>query len=167
MSVPADTICVHLRYSDWASRRLVEAASTLTEEELTRDFKHSGKSVLGTLAHTFAADRVWLGRIQGNPPACFLDPEKDLKLCVLQEEWPALAGRWAEWGRGLTDDSARELLSYKDMKGNAHQTPVWQVALHVVNHGTHHRGQVSAMLRAMGYTPPPTDLIYFYREFHS
>jgi len=32
-----------------------------------------------------------------------------------------------------------------------------------VNHATHHRGQVSGFLRAMGHAPPPLDLIAFYR----
>jgi len=35
--------------------------------------------------------------------------------------------------------------------------------LHVVNHGTHHRGQAAGFLRAMGYVPPPLDLIAYYR----
>jgi len=43
------------------------------------------------------------------------------------------------------------------------RTPLWQILLHVVNHATHHRGQVSGFLRAMGHTPPPLDLIAFYR----
>jgi uncharacterized damage-inducible protein DinB len=34
----------------------------------------------------------------------------------------------------------------------------------VVNHGTHHRGQVSGFLRVMGHTPPPLDLVFYYRE---
>ena len=118
--------------------------------------------MLGTLAHVFAADRVWLGRIQGSPPARFLDPEVDLKLAVLQNDWPALLERWQAWGNNLQDASA--VVAYKDMKGNAHTTPLWQIVLHVVNHATHHRGMVAAMIRAMGHTPPPLDLILFYRE---
>jgi uncharacterized damage-inducible protein DinB len=53
----------HLAYSAWASQRLVLAASELTEAELLRDFQTSDHSVLGTLVHTFAADRVWLARM--------------------------------------------------------------------------------------------------------
>ena len=141
---------------------MLEAASKLTQEELSRDFKTSDKTVASTLAHAFAADRVWLGRIQGNPPASFID-DKDRRLDVLQKEWPALQQRWNHWAAPLTDQDVLAKISYKDLKGNPYQTPLWQILLHVVNHATHHRGQVSGFLRTMGHTPPPLDLIAFYR----
>jgi uncharacterized damage-inducible protein DinB len=50
------------------------------------------------------------------------------------------------------------------MKGRPWKQPLWQLVLHVVNHGTHHRGQVSGFLRSLGHTPPILDPIYFYRE---
>jgi uncharacterized damage-inducible protein DinB len=162
MTVPADVLRTHLRYTTWASARMVEAASALTVDELTRDHKSADKSVLGTLAHVYAADRAWLGRIQGAPPARFIDPDVDLRLTVLQHEWPALLARWQAWGDALQDASVA--VTYKDLQGNPHTTPLWQIVLHVVNHATHHRGQAAAMIRAMGHTPPPLDLIRYYRE---
>ncbi|WP_407646218.1 DinB family protein [Glaciimonas soli] len=33
----------------------------------------------------------------------------------------------------------------------------------IFNHGTHHRGQLSAALTSMGYDCPEIDLIYFVR----
>ena len=69
-----------------------------------------------------------------------------------------------EWASGLSEDSIGSKISYKDLKGNPYETPLWQIVLHVVNHGTHHRGQVSGFLRALGHTPPPVDLIAYYRE---
>ena len=141
---------------------MLDAASKLSEEELRRDFKTADKTVAGTLAHAFAADRVWLGRIQGDPPATFID-DKDRQFATLETEWPALQQRWKQWAAPLSDQDVLEKISYKDLKGNPYQTPLWQILLHVVNHATHHRGQASGFLRAMGYTPPPLDLIAFYR----
>jgi uncharacterized damage-inducible protein DinB len=164
MPVTADALRLHLDYSAWASRKLVGSASALSPEELTRDFSTANGHVLGTLVHVYAADRVWLGRIQGNPPARFLDPQQDMHLSVLQNDWPALHQRWNEWARNLDNESVRTTASYRDLKGNFYETPLWQILLHVVNHATHHRGQVSGFLRAMGHPPPPTDLIYYYRE---
>lgn len=163
MTIPVKLLETHLDYTAWASARLVNAARELSPEELTRDFHTADHSVLGTLAHVFAADRVWLGRIQGNPPARFLDPEKDLRMETLENEWPALHGRWKEFIGKQTDESILGKISYKDLKGNPYETPLWQIVLQVVNHGSHHRGQVSGFLRSMGHTPPPVDLIAYYR----
>ncbi len=163
MFVTAELIRIHFDYTAWASARLVAAAAQLSSEELTRDFGTADKSVLGTLVHIFAADRVWLARVQGTQLAAFVSPA-DHDLGVLQREWPALYDRWKKWAASLTDDSLNEEHSYKDMRGNPHHTPLWQIGLHVVNHDTHHRGQVSGFLRAMGKTPPPLDLVFYYRE---
>jgi uncharacterized damage-inducible protein DinB len=162
MPASADTLRLHLDYSAWASNRMLQAASKLDDAELSRDFETADKTVASTLAHAFAADRVWLGRIQGNPPASFID-DHDRRLDVLKIEWPALQQRWKQWAAPLTDQDVLAKISYKDLKGNAYQTPLWQILLHVVNHATHHRGQVSGFLRSMGHTPPPLDLIAFYR----
>ena len=73
------------------------------------------------------------------------------------------ASGWREWAKPLTDESVAASVSFTDLKGNPHTQPLWQIILHVVNHGTHHRGQVSGFLRTLGHTPPPLDLIAFYR----
>ena len=163
MPVPAGVLRTHLDYTAWASQRLLDAAAALTEEELNRDFGTSEHSVLGTLAHTFGADRIWLWRLAGgeNPGGL---TAADRSLAVLQTDWPAVYERWRLWAAELTDEAAAAPLDYRDMKGNPWRQPVWQLILHVVNHGTHHRGQVSGFLRAMGKVPPPLDLIAYYRQ---
>lgn len=163
MPPTAQTLQTHLRYTTWATNRLLEAASNLSSEERERDFGTADKSVLGTLVHLFAADRVWLARIHGGPPDHFSLP-RGYDLARLSSEWAELFGRWEGWGAALTDDSAEARISYSDSKGIPWVSPVWQIVLHVVNHGTHHRGQVSGFLRAMGRTPPVLDLIAFYRQ---
>lgn len=164
MQISAEVLRSHIDYTAWASQRLVEAAGLLNEEELTRDFSTADKSVLGTLVHTYAADRIWMGRIDGNIPARFLDIEKDMHMHVLRDDWPLLYGRWKAWASNLSDDAAHDVLAFKNLKGDTFESPLWQVVLHVVNHGTHHRGQVAGFLRSMGHTPPPLDLIAYYRR---
>ncbi len=161
MPFPVDTLRLQLDYSAWASQRLLDASAQLSADELTRDFQTADKTVLDTLVHVFAADRIWLARVQGQQRS-FRDPE-DRDLTVLQTEWPALHERWKLWLRDFHDDDAMRVISYQDLKGRAYAQPVWQILLHVVNHGTHHRGQVSGFLRSMGHTPPPLDLMAYYR----
>jgi uncharacterized damage-inducible protein DinB len=167
MLISPEVLRTHIDYTAWASARLVDAAGQLTPDELTRDFGSADKSVLGTLVHVFAADRIWMARIAGDPPAKFIEPERDMHLAVLQNVWPPLLKTWQEWVSALTTDSAAGIVSWKDLKGNSFEMPAWQIVLHVVNHGTHHRGQGSGFLRAMGKTPPPLDLARYYRDLKS
>ncbi len=162
MPVSIDTLRLQLDYSAWASQRLLDAAAKLSQDELTRDFKTADKSVLDTLVHVFAADRIWLSRVQNEPRASFIDPS-DRDLTLLQTEWPALHQRWKLWLRDFTDADVKRVISYNDLKGRPYSQPLWQIVLHLVNHGTHHRGQVSGFLRTMDQTPPPLDLIAYYR----
>jgi len=166
MMVSAEVLRSHIGYTAWASAQVVEAAGRLTHAELTRDFGTADKSVLGTLVHVFGADRLWLARLKGEPANAFLT-DADYRLTVLQNDWPALYRQWSGWAAGLTDEAARAEISYTDMRGNPWRQQLGRLVLHVVNHGTHHRGQVSGFLRAMGHAPPKLDLVLYYREMET
>jgi uncharacterized damage-inducible protein DinB len=147
----AEEARLHFGYSNWASRRLRDAALGLSKEEQLKDLGVSHKSLHETLQHIFLADRIWFSRT--------VDPG------VLELDDPlAVAKRWEDWAERLSDQDLLRVVDYKDMKENDHRTPVWQIVLHVVNHGTLHRGQAMSLLRQLGAAPPPTDLIYYYRE---
>ena len=159
MHASPETLRTHLRYTEWATNRLLEAAAKLSREDLERDFGTADRSVIGTLTHVFGAERIWLARIEGAPP----EVPSGYDLARLASEWRELDGRWHAWASRLTPESAEATVSYRDLKGNPWVSPVWQIVLHVVNHGTHHRGQVAGFLRSMGHVPPPLDLIAYYR----
>lgn len=162
MKVSAEVLRTHLDYSAWATHRLLDAAERLSDSELRRDFGSADKSLIGTLVHVFGADRIWLSRVRGIAPEGMPAPEfHDPK--VLRPAWQAVDDGWREWARPLGDADLLREVSYRDLKGNPWQTPLWQIVLHVVNHATHHRGQAAGFLRAMGHAPPPLDLIAYYR----
>jgi uncharacterized damage-inducible protein DinB len=163
MAVSADTLRLHLDYHAWASRRLLEVASSLPSEELNRDFQTSDRSILGTLVHIFASDRLWLARVSLSPIPQFIS-DADYHLPVLQTAWPNAFDGWRNWAADLTDDTVSAELAYTDLRGRHWTQRIWQLVFHVVNHGTHHRGQVSGFLRSLGRIPPPLDLHIYYRE---
>lgn len=152
----------HIDYTAWATLRLVKAAAQLSGEELSRDFLTADRSVIGTLVHIYFADRIWLARVQGAPfPG--LPTEAESNLGHLQTALPELHDRWRQWASSLTVESPNREIKYSDIKGNQWKQPLWQIILHVVNHASHHRGQVSGFIRAMGHTPPPIDLSFYHR----
>ncbi len=153
----------HLDYTAWASRRLLDAAAALTPEQLQQDFRTADKSVLGTLVHIYAADRIWLYRVRGEILVNFLS-EADYSLPHLQQDWPLIHKGWRQWMDALPEEAVDIPLAYKDIKGNPYENTPWQIVLHVVNHATHHRGQVSGFLRMLGIKPPALDMTAYYRS---
>jgi len=148
---------LHIAYSGWASRKLLDAALALSEEEQHREFGVSHKTLMGTLEHIFFADRIWFSRT--------VDPSVLESKETFSSAWPQLQQRWEQWVSELSPEDLARVIDYKDLKGNEHSTPLWQILLHVVNHATLHRGQAMSLLRQLGVAPPPTDLIFYYREF--
>ncbi len=168
MSQPQASIALlgasHLQFHRWANQRIVEAARLLSIELLHKDHGTSFKSVFGTLVHMYQADSAWFGRIFGNPDSqtSTYPPKPDL--AGLAGDWFGLLDRAAEWSAKLTEAEWNNVITYKDSRGNAHQTALLPIIMHLVNHGSYHRGQVSSLLRQSGATPPSTDLINFYRQ---
>jgi uncharacterized damage-inducible protein DinB len=163
MHVSIETLKAHIDYTCWASRRILEAAAALSPDELTRDFGTGDKSILGTLLHIYGGDVIWIERVHGaSLTARPYDDQATLE--TLQSAWPPVWERWKQYVAGLTPETADAEVAYVTFKGDAFRTPAWQIILHIVNHGTHHRGQVSGFIRAMGKTPPVLDLTHYYRQ---
>lgn len=155
--VEAAALAAHLRYSAWATKRLLEFAASVPEEHVTKEIANSHGGILKTFQHIYYADRVWLSRMEGAPVA-FADPEPGPALAELNERWLGILKRFEEWAAA---QDPNRVIAYKNLKGDAFAKPVYQIVFHVVNHGTYHRGQIAAMLRQLGHVPPYTDLIYY------
>lgn len=63
----------------------------------------------------------------------------------------------------LTESELAAPLHYSSTSGTAHSQPVWQILLHVVNHGTQHRSEVAHFLTEAGQSPGDIDLILYAR----
>jgi len=115
---------------------------------------NSFSSVRDTLAHLVAAEWVWLERWKGHSPT------KEEAKAFASETFPTLAvveQRWRENERGVRDFLARltpealvQPLHYTNIAGERWSYPLWQTLLHVANHQTYHRGQVTTLLRQLG-----------------
>ena len=154
----------HIAYNQWAIRRLLKACEALMPDQIERDFGTADKSIGGTMLHIHRSERMWLQRILGESQAY---RQADDSFSTAVHAWPALHERWRAWISGLSDDQVTAVIEYRDLKDTPRSSVLWHILLHVVNHGTHHRGQVSGFLRALGTTPPPLDYIAWVRERES
>jgi len=153
----------HIRYSGWASRKLVEAAANLTPEQRTRPMSVSHESLQKTLAHIYFADSIWYTRTV-DPSRPVPNPDEIPSIETLTEWWSSLQMNWEKWADSISDADLQRTAQYKQRDGTPYETPLWQILMHVVNHATLHRGQVMALFRQLGAKPPATDLIFYYRE---
>ena len=149
---------LHLRYSAWASRKLVEAVRPLPDADFEKPVGVSHSSLRGTLAHIFYADWIWFTRV--------VEPMEQPGQTreALETVWPELQDKWVAWAELATDAEINRVVECKSMLYGQMARPVWQIVLHVVNHATLHRGQAMGILRQMGIAPPQTDLMNFYSE---
>jgi uncharacterized damage-inducible protein DinB len=140
----------HLEYMKWADEIALEAVARQMPENLK------------TLQHIYLAEQVWLARVRGNPLARVDLADAPPDVSGLQGAWPGVHSEWLTLAAS-TDDWGVPL-QYRLNSGLEGESPLWQVVLHVANHGSYHRGQVSAMLRAAGFVPAATDLMLYYRQ---
>jgi uncharacterized damage-inducible protein DinB len=154
---------VHLRYHRWATDRVLQETTPLPAEQLVKDLKGSFHSIHETLAHLFQADSIWLDRLEGRPTGGLADYPAPGCTYELRDAWLAVLDKMIAWAAGLNEADWSRETSYKTLAGVAYKTPFWQIVLHIVNHGSHHRGQISSMLRQLGIKPVNLDLVAFYR----
>jgi uncharacterized damage-inducible protein DinB len=150
---------LHLCYSAWASRKLVEAVGAVPDADFAKPVGVSHGSLLGTLVHILWADWLWFTRVV-EP----MDRPGQTRE-VLETVWPELQDKWVAWAERASDPEINRVVEYQSiLDGQIARSPAWQIVMHVVNHATLHRGQVMVMLRQMGMAPPHTDLMNYYRE---
>ncbi len=65
---------------------------------------------------------------------------------------------------GLDDSGLERVVRYRStLDTREHATPLWQILLHLVNHGTQHRAEAGAELTRLGFSPGDVDYIVYIR----
>ncbi len=159
-------------YNRWMNEKVYAAAATLGADELARDRGAFFASILGTLNHLVVADTLWLQRFARHPrhaqalapvlalstPAA-LDATVFAHLPELQRRRVELDGWIVDWITTITDDDLDGALAYANSKGQPQSRNFGGLLLHVFNHQTHHRGQVTTLLTQAGVDVGVTDLV--------
>ena len=151
-------------YNSWANRRSLSAAEKLSREDFTRPLGSSFSSVRDTLAHIYGAEWIWLERFEGRSPSALPNVSDFSDVQILRESWSVHEKNLLTFVRKLTQADLNSELEYKTLKFGVYKNPLWQSMMHLINHGTYHRGQVTTLLRQLGAQPILLDLMHFYRE---
>lgn len=151
-------------YNHWANQRALAAAAKLSPEAFTKPMGNSFSSVRDTLAHILSAEWIWLERWNGRFPRAMLDAAAFPSLVALASRWKTVEDERREFISRVTHDRLRHELEYINRQGEKFSYPLWQQMVHVINHSTYHRGQITTMLRQLGAQAVETDLLLYYDE---
>jgi uncharacterized damage-inducible protein DinB len=163
-------------YNSWMNETLYESCAQLTDEERRRDLGAFFRSIHATLNHLLMVDHAWLLRCTSDHerysprdaageviPITALDQ-------ILYEDFTALRTQrrvtdrlLEQWLASLDDVSLQGHIEYRSSRG-PRRHPLWWVLTHLFNHQTHHRGQVTTLVKQLGRDPGVTDLIWMMYE---
>ncbi|MEF2966600.1 DinB family protein [Paenibacillus sp. M1] len=156
-------------YHVWANDRLFARLEQLPEDVFHAEVASVFPSVAQTLGHMYLFEQLY----------------KDVLTEVPNEDiFPKIPG-WTEEAKGKNVDEMRQLFAgaadqFRDLlrrtpdpdKAMTIEHPQYgrldthfsDIMQHVVNHGTYHRGNITAMLRQQGYAGVPTDYMFYLLE---
>jgi len=155
-------------YDRWANSNVLQAASTLSAEQFTRDLGGSFRSVRDTLVHIVSGEWGWLTIWkEASLTSAFVtdlwtrigvtfDPNAYSDIAAVLMKWAEVEREQLEFVNCVTDESLARMLPVR-----ATHLSLAHLMQHMANHSTYHRGQISLMMRQLGAEPVATDFARF------
>lgn len=154
------------RYNAWASDRLLAALQALPDASLDAVVASSFPSLRKTAQHLYAAEDVWLQRLQLAERPVWRGEVAFESFDALVAAWRAASAALVAFVEKQYDDRAfSHVVQYPSLKKELFKTPVADILTHVFSHATYHRVQLVTQLRQVGVTKVPgTDYIGWQRS---
>jgi uncharacterized damage-inducible protein DinB len=137
------------------NRRLWDkCVMTLTDDQFLQKIDYSVGSVRNQMVHLMNIEDRWFSGLRGEPVPDFANPVHYGKdRAKIRDQWDSVETRQRDYLANVTDERLNELFE-EPLK-------VWQVLLHVLNHGTDHRAQVLRALHDLGAPSFPQDYFFY------
>jgi uncharacterized damage-inducible protein DinB len=165
--ITADTARMLTRYKAWASEIVYATVAALPEGEALKPRQTVFQNMVHTLNHLYVVDRIFQAHLEGtghgyaarNTPTT--PPHEELRRDVR-----ALDAWYIERYDRLSDAELGEDIRFQFVGGGDGVMTRGEILMHLVNHGTYHRGFVGDMLNQAQVRPRPTDLTVYLRDVH-
>jgi uncharacterized damage-inducible protein DinB len=138
----------------WATDRLFDVCSSLTDEQLAEPVPGTYGSIFDTLRHLVGSDAWYLYVItEGRVPRI---DEESMTLPELRKQMATHGALWASVIAERTDPT--QVVEVHRDDGTTGHAPIGIRLAQVVHHGTDHRSQICTALTLLGITPPEIDV---------
>jgi uncharacterized damage-inducible protein DinB len=156
-------------YNYWANRKILEAASTVTQEKFldSAEFPFGiaqGGSLRSTMLHVVDAEYGWRGFFEFKKFGEDLNADDFPTLKTLEKKFQEEEEAMRAWLDRITDDDINGKVTYTNDEGILRTRTLWHCLLHVVNHGTQHRSEAAALLTRHDASPGDLDFTFFLIE---
>jgi uncharacterized damage-inducible protein DinB len=152
-------------YNIWANEKLAEAIQSTSDDILHQQFPSSFQTLHCTLLHMWDTESIWWQRMKLQefvipPSQSFKGTTTDVATALIHQN-----KLWETWIKNATPAAIDHVFLYQTTRKEQFKQPIYQMILHVFNHGTYHRGQLVNMLRQAGIDKiPQTDFIVWSRK---
>jgi uncharacterized damage-inducible protein DinB len=155
-----------INYNTWANHRVLLKAARLPAPSLHLAAPLSNGTLFATLIHIIDTQWYWrTGAQTGLLPIKTLSPADFGSLAVLRRRWDEEDRLLLEYVQNLTNADLAGTITYNWLRARPRTRPLWQILQHIVNHGTHHRGEIGRHLAGLGQSPGDLDfLVYIARH---
>jgi uncharacterized damage-inducible protein DinB len=137
------------RHNSWATKQLLAACRSLSEDRLTSPAPGSFGNILDTFNHIILSDAGYLRRLSDSAPAWLVDRKESADLTQLERRVEETEQMWEQFLSEPID--AERLLILDEGTYEAHAGVLIAQALH---HGNAHREQICAILTGFGVELP-------------
>ena len=150
---------VMAEYNSWMNAKMYALCATLPDAERKKDMQAFFHSIHGTLNHILACDLMFLASFTRD--ASFVECEGDLHegFDELRRHRGIVDSQLLQWSKGVSLEWLNTASTYTHHEDGAARTVTqgfWVV--HMFNHQTHHRGQITTLLTQLGHDIGSTDL---------
>jgi len=169
----ADHVYQMADYNQWMNQKIYEAVGSLTPEALHQDKGAFFGSLFATLNHLCVGDTLWLKRFESVlqvhaafEPMLSIQAPQSLNEFVannfadLKTRRQLLDEILLEIAPLLSDDVLLQPIEYQNSQGVTANKTLFNLLMHLFNHQTHHRGQVTTLLSQSGIDIGVTDLVF-------
>jgi len=129
----------------------------LSHEQFTQAVNYSHGSVRDQLVHLVSVDDTWFSGLRGVTIPETLNPSDFHDRESIRAHWDNVEQKMRHYLAELRDD----MLFSQPLDGEDKDLILWQVLLHVVNHGTDHRAQLLRLLSDLGVKTTSQDYIFY------
>ena len=152
-------------YHLWANNLLLDKIKILPAELQNQLVASSFPSINATLYHLWNAENIWWQRIKLQEVIVPIDESLHGKFDALSNGWLAQSKQWHEWIVNAQEHMFDHEFIYYNSKKEKFKQRIYEMLVHVFNHGTYHRGQLVNILRQLEVGDiPATDFIVWSRR---